>query len=897
MYIKTSEQTPTYSYVAKQKVMSNDKDSTQITFNLLDVSPDELSGSSASILLYMQDGSFFQSSDVTIDRNSVIYTMKEEETKHSGNTKVQIVLTNGTVQTASLIYNFEIEKGLEKYPITEVMIQDWTTLTAEAKAFVEQIEGFTLEQFVENKMGQELANLEVNYATRLTGLEQKDNQLTAQLAQMASKESLGEVNQDLQSTKDTLNGIIVTPAEGITEQEIIDARKGKSSLGGKIEDVDTNIDEQRKQIYDHLYRFGNEYQEKTGGFADGFTAGTTTPTVTKDVDHVNVNLVYSGGVANYGLVTAEKIDLTNVNTLYIDWEQTTNNASSRIAFVASVNQNQPYNINDAIVTKFGLAKRDLTPLDVSGLTGEYNIRIHGYSNNSSGEINYKIYQIYTDLELIDRTTLEVEATKINKRFISTVYPVPAEVEGYWTPEILERQGGQSTLEVRVRLRDDSQIIHIKPENGAVDLSISWGDLKTNLSSNVKTINDKEYLFVPNNSIWVYSLITNQFLIINRTNVQPEHIIILQNQMGLVVAGEALNWFISPYKFNNDLLSDSVPVSRKEEFNDVVFNSTKKPNGSSLQFAFITDTHGEKTTYEPMMTHLNILNKMEAYGKFDFVCHGGDVIDGNLSDKDVALKNLNEAMKLMNFKTPTMTLFGNHDDNSYYKTSGSTPSDIISAQEWRNFVLKQVEDEVVFDNENPLGRYYYKDFEKQKIRVAFLDSMDYPYVIREDGTLKWAGYNGWGFQKRQLEWLRDEVLNLSNKTDWQLLVITHAGFRDEVTGAGRNKPYNSGHVEGILKAFKTGTSYEGSTSGLNEWNMAEISCDFTEQGTRDIIGVFNGHIHTDVLVKPVDLDINLISTTRSQTDRNGAFDVVTINRDDREVFLTRFGDGEDRQFTY
>lgn len=61
---------------------------------------------------------------------------------------------------------------------------DMTTLTEEAKAFVEQIEGFTLEQFVENKMGQELANLEVNYATRLTGLEQKDNQLAAQLAQI-----------------------------------------------------------------------------------------------------------------------------------------------------------------------------------------------------------------------------------------------------------------------------------------------------------------------------------------------------------------------------------------------------------------------------------------------------------------------------------------------------------------------------------------------------------------------------------------------------------------------------------------------------------------------------------------------------------------------------------------
>lgn len=193
IYIKTSEQTPTHSYTAKQKVMSNDNDSAQIIFNLLDVSPSELSGVTASVMLYMQDGSFFQSSDVVIDRNTIIYTMKPEETKHSGSTKVQIVLKKGSIQTASIIYNFDIDRGLEKYPITEVMIQDWTTLTAEAKAFVEQIEGFTLAEFVENKMGEELANLEVNYAGRLTGLETKDTQLTAQLAQTTNEKTFNVI--------------------------------------------------------------------------------------------------------------------------------------------------------------------------------------------------------------------------------------------------------------------------------------------------------------------------------------------------------------------------------------------------------------------------------------------------------------------------------------------------------------------------------------------------------------------------------------------------------------------------------------------------------------------------------------------------------------------------------
>ncbi|WP_373705824.1 M14 family metallopeptidase, partial [Jeotgalibaca porci] len=52
---------------------------------------------------------------------------------------------------------------------------------------VDQIEDFTLESFVENKMGEELANLEVNYAGRLTGLESADQSITAQLDQTESK--------------------------------------------------------------------------------------------------------------------------------------------------------------------------------------------------------------------------------------------------------------------------------------------------------------------------------------------------------------------------------------------------------------------------------------------------------------------------------------------------------------------------------------------------------------------------------------------------------------------------------------------------------------------------------------------------------------------------------------
>lgn len=51
----------------------------------------------------------------------------------------------------------------------------------------------------------------------------------------------GEINAQLAETENRINNIIVTPAEGITEQEILDARQGKGSLGDNITEVKSNV--------------------------------------------------------------------------------------------------------------------------------------------------------------------------------------------------------------------------------------------------------------------------------------------------------------------------------------------------------------------------------------------------------------------------------------------------------------------------------------------------------------------------------------------------------------------------------------------------------------------------------------------------------------------------------
>lgn len=175
-----------FTFQPRPQILTNDANAAELNFIITDTSAEELAGSTATVLLFMKDGSFFQNTDVTRVNNTFVYTIKPNQAKHKGVAQAQLVIKIGTVENASPLMEFEIIGGLETKPIVEREIQDWTSLTAEAKAFVDQIEGFTLESFVENKMGEELANLEVNYAGRLTGLETADQNLTAQLDQIKS---------------------------------------------------------------------------------------------------------------------------------------------------------------------------------------------------------------------------------------------------------------------------------------------------------------------------------------------------------------------------------------------------------------------------------------------------------------------------------------------------------------------------------------------------------------------------------------------------------------------------------------------------------------------------------------------------------------------------------------
>ena len=122
------------------EVYTNDLHSVSLQFRITDCKDTELTGSTAIVLLKMRDGSFFQgpSVDVTRTLNVFSYTLKENEGNHDGLAEIQLIVTIGAKEFATQKYNFKVISGLDSDVAREIMIYDWSTLTAEARAYIDQ---------------------------------------------------------------------------------------------------------------------------------------------------------------------------------------------------------------------------------------------------------------------------------------------------------------------------------------------------------------------------------------------------------------------------------------------------------------------------------------------------------------------------------------------------------------------------------------------------------------------------------------------------------------------------------------------------------------------------------------------------------------------------------------
>lgn len=287
---------------------------------------------------------------------------------------------------------------------------------------------------------------------------------------------------------------------------------------------------------------------------------------------------------------------------------------------------------------------------------------------------------------------------------------------------------------------------------------------------------------------------------------------------------------------------------KDQICQVQNNSSNKQDS----FYFITDYHIEDNVG---YSH-RIIEYLQETIHIKNLVFGGDIFN-NADEKDTALGYLNEFHNRFSF----MNMFGirgNHDFNVY---SGSSPSVMLSNSDLFKILVEPVADEVTIGKDS---LYYFRDNRSLNLRYIFLDSEKINDPYKDD----------------QMRWLKDRMTELPNT--WSIVIFTHSLFSIKKPKENIHPGYDargqllidaltSIHPDALLVALISGhCHYDYSTNIHGFWEIS-TTCDSRQEcgGLPETLG-----------------------TTNEQ-----AFDIFTIDLDNKALTATRIGRGNSRKWEY
>ena len=340
--------------------------------------------------------------------------------------------------------------------------------------------------------------------------------------------------------------------------------------------------------------------------------------------------------------------------------------------------------------------------------------------------------------------------------------------------------------------------------------------------------------------------------------------------------------------------------------EVIKGTLDEQPEKAVNYMYITDMHypyGPYYLLEALQNQIKLIVKTaNEDDSIDFVCIGGDSINGNQS-KSENLKLLNAIFTpLLDCNKPVFIIQGNHDDSGWQSTFDMTQ--MFSHKDWRDniinkYVNRTLDDEdgtviqVVNNSADDNSEYYYYDLENKKTRLIILDSIDYDMEYDENGTVTGleildaskpessierykTGYTYWGYSKEQLKWLADEALgNLPEGYD--VVFLSHMGIDDTTSGAD----FLGEELRGIIGAYQNKTEYVN----------ADFDIDVDYTGEQGRIRSFQfGHTHYERKYYDSDIDLVQINTGLSnaytitngtrifQSEAEAQFDVMSVTND-------------------
>ncbi len=358
---------------------------------------------------------------------------------------------------------------------------------------------------------------------------------------------------------------------------------------------------------------------------------------------------------------------------------------------------------------------------------------------------------------------------------------------------------------------------------------------------------------------------------------------------------------------------SLPSYSEAELSKTVQVVLSHQTPDTASFAFISDLHYYHQC-QPVIHSFAALGQLVQSVPVSFVAVGGDFVQNGTRDK--VLSSYEELAALMRAEVtgvPILPVKGNHDDNTIYDHNESQePSNantVYPVDEYAR-LFQHNEGLVQVDPLHTHGLYYYYDLPEAKIRAIFLNVIDIPYTLKEDGSPKFLGQWEYSFSNAQLNWMAHNALNFSDKpdcSDWSVIIFSHVPLEFSLTFEGDLAVNNAQAMLNLLRAWQTGTAYADRAEGDFAFSL---DVDFEAQGPMELIGCIYGHVHTD----KVDV-IQGITHIATHCARSGvglgpsaaplvddtadetAWDVFTVDRLSRTLSVARYGAGADRTIHY
>lgn len=112
------------------------------------------------------------------------------------------------------------------------------------------------------------------------------------------EEDVDKINNDVKNIDDRVDTIITTPVEGVSAQEIVDARKGEPTLGDKIQSMDDSLKFHKSETSKkHITESGTNNNGSYVKFDDGTLMCRKRITTSLDVDNA-WGSIYSSSAIN-----------------------------------------------------------------------------------------------------------------------------------------------------------------------------------------------------------------------------------------------------------------------------------------------------------------------------------------------------------------------------------------------------------------------------------------------------------------------------------------------------------------------------------------------------------------------------------------------------------------------